>query len=167
MKLAFCVPILLLAACQSAPPPIVAQPRSVGSWQGIDLPTDASDALNESKGSQVDFVARYYRSPTSRWPTLSAGEVRRLSSLWLKIVAVWESHSHQPAYFSYASGYDDAASAYRQAKAVEQPAGSAIYFAVDYNAPASDISGPITQYFRGVAAGHASPGGRSSGAGVR
>src|SRR5436305_9475996 len=123
MKLALFVPMLLLAACHSAPPTIVAQPSSTGAWQGIDLPTDASDALNEIKDSQVDFVARYYRSPTSRWPTLSAAEVQRLSSLGLKIVAVWESHSHDPAYFSYAVGYDDAATAYRQAKKVGQPPG--------------------------------------------
>ena len=44
----------------------------------------------------------------------------------------------------------DAISAYTQAKAVGQPAGSAIYFAVDYNAPSSDISGAIDQYFRCV-----------------
>jgi hypothetical protein len=162
MKLALFVPMLLLAACHSAPPPIVAQPSSTGAWQGIDLPTDASDALNEIKDSQVDFVARYYRSPTSRWPTLSAAEVQRLSSLGLKIVAVWESHSHDPAYFSYAVGYDDAATAYRQAKKVGQPPGSAIYFAVDYNAPASDIAGTINQYFRGVAAGLAAAGGGRS-----
>ena len=80
----------------------------------------------------------------------------------MKIVAVWEWHSHDPAYFSHASGYSDAISAYSQAKAVGQPAGSAIYFAVDYNAPRSDISGAIDQYFRGVAAGLAAAGnGRS------
>jgi hypothetical protein len=73
----------------------------------------------------------------------------------LKIVTVWESHSHDPAYFSYASGYADATSAYTQAKAIGQSPASAIYFAVDYNAPSRDISGPIDQYFRGVAAAFA------------
>ncbi|HEX3536692.1 MAG TPA: DUF1906 domain-containing protein [Stellaceae bacterium] len=159
IKLALFAPILLLAACHSAPPPVVAQAHSVGPAQGIDMPTDASDALNEIKDSKIDFVARYYRSPTSRWPTLSAAEAQRLSALGLKIVSVWESHSHDPAYFTYAAGYDDAASAYRQAKTVGQPAGSAIYFAVDYNAPGADIAGPIQQYFRGVAAGFAKEGG--------
>lgn len=162
IRLALLVPVLLLAACHSAPPAVVAQPRSVGPAQGIDMPTDASDALNEIKDSKIDFVARYYRNPTSRWPTLSAGEVQRLSSLGLKIVALWEWHSHDPAYFTYAAGYDDAKGAYQQARSVRQPAGSAIYFAVDYNAPAADIAGSIQQYFRGVAAGLAAAGGGRS-----
>ena len=150
--------VLLLTACHSAPTPVVQQPRNL-SAQGIDLPTDASDALNEIKDSQLDFVARYYRSPTSRWPTLSASEAQRLSSLGVKIVAVWEWHSHDPAYFSYNSGYSDAMSASSQAKVIGQPPGSAIYFAVDYNAPGGDIAGAIQQYFQGVAAGLAAAGG--------
>ena len=155
------MPSLLLAACGGQPKIAAAPPRILPA-QGIDLPTDASDALNEIKDSKIDFVARYYRSPESRWPTLTAGEAARLSSLGLKIVTVWEWHSHDPGYFSYGSGYDDAKSAHAQAKSVGQPAGSAIYFAVDYNAPGSDISGSIEQYFRGVAAGLSAAGGGRS-----
>ena len=167
MKLRNLAPIaaaLLLAACQSAPPPprVAAQPRYTGPAQGIDLPTDASDALNEIRDSKLDFVARYYRSPISRWPTLTAAEAQRLSGLGVNIVAVWESHSHDPAYFTYQTGYSDALTAYAQAKGIGQPAGSAIYFAVDYNARGSDIAGPIQQYFRGVSAGLAAAGGGRS-----
>jgi hypothetical protein len=147
-------------ACQS--PPAAVAPASRLMAQGIDLPTDASNALNEIKDSKIDFVARYYRNPASRWPALSASEAQRLSSVGVNVVTVWEWHSHDPGYFSYASGYEDARSAYAQAKAVGQPAGSAIYFAVDYNAPASDISGSIEPYFRGVAAGLAAAGGGRS-----
>jgi hypothetical protein len=73
-------------------------------------------------------------------------------------VAIWESHSHKPEYFSYASGYADALNAYRQARSIGQPAGSAIYFGVDYNAQQPDIYGSIDRYFRGVAAGLAAVG---------
>jgi hypothetical protein len=159
-KLALFLAALILAGCQSQPPlppAAAALPRSVGPVQGIDLPTDASDVLNELKGIRLDFVARYYRDPASRWPTLSAGEVQRLSTLGLKIVTVWEWHSHDPAYFSYASGYSDALNAYRQAKTVAQPAGSAIYFAVDFNARGQDLQ-RVDQYFRGIAAGFAAAG---------
>ena len=160
MRFALLLSGLLLVACHN-PSTMTLQSRNLRA-QGIDLPTDASDALNDIRDSKLDFVARYYRSPTSRWPTLTAAEAQRLSSLGVKIVAVWEWHSHNPAYFSYTSGYSDAISAYTQAKVVGQPAGSAIYFAVDYNAPSSDISGAIDQYFRGVAAGLAATGnGRS------
>jgi Rv2525c-like, glycoside hydrolase-like domain len=144
------VAALILSACQSVPAPHVEQPR--GLARGVDLPTDASDVLNELRGGRLDFVARYYRDPTSRWPALTAPEARRLSSLGLKIVTVWEWHSHDPAYFTYGSGYGDAVKAYRQAKAVGQPPGSAIYFGVDFNARGPDLY-RVDNYFRGVAAG--------------
>ena len=151
---------LLLAACHSAPPTVVQQqPRYLGPAQGIDMAIDASDALNEIRDSKLDFVARYYRSAQSRWPTLSASEAQRLSALGVKIVAVWEWHSHDPAYFSYNSGYSDAISARNQAQMIGQPPGTAIYFAVDYNARSGDIAGPIQQYFQGVNAGLAAAGG--------
>jgi hypothetical protein len=123
------------------------------------MPTDARDVSNELKSSRLDFIARYYRDPASRWPALSAAEAVMLSAQGFKIVAIWESHSHKPEYFSYASGYSDAVTAYRQARSIGQPAGSAIYFGVDYNAPQPDITGRIDQYFRGIAAGFASVGG--------
>ena len=157
MKLAKLAPIfpgLILAACSSppSPPPVQAieAPPSVKWGRGLDLPTNTSDVLPELKDGRVDFVARYYREPESRWPALSASEAQQLSSLGLKIVAVWESHSRKASHFSYSSGYSDAMAAYPQARAVGQPAGSAIYFAVDFNA---QLLEPIDEYFRGIAAG--------------
>jgi len=135
-------------------------PRGPHAIQGIDIPTDASDVLGELQGGNLDFVARYYRDPASRWPTLSASEAQRLSSLGLNIVAVWESHSHDPRYFTYSSGYYDAMSAYRQARNIGQPISSAIYFAVDFDARDARLE-PVTQYFRGIDAGMiAASGGR-------
>jgi Domain of unknown function (DUF1906) len=159
-KLAPIFPGLIVAACQGlpSPPQAIELPPRVGSGQGIDVPTDASDVLMELEGSGVEFVARYYREPDSRWPALSASEAQRLSSLGLKIVAVWESHSRDLAHFTYSSGYSDAVTAYGEAKAAGQPAGSAIYFAVDFNPP-SYLLEPIAEYFRGVAAGFAAASG--------
>lgn len=133
----------------------LAAPRpSNGMAQGVDLPTNASDVLGEIRGSRLDFVARYYRDPASRWPALNAAEAQRLSSLGLKIVAVWESHSGSAWYFSYNSGFYDGYTAYRQAVAVGQPAGSAIYFGVDFNVNSAQLY-QIDQYFRGVNAAFA------------
>jgi hypothetical protein len=159
-KPALLLAALILAGCQSAPipPPIAEAPRSAGPARGIDLPTDASDVLSELKTIPLDFVARYYRDPASRWPTLTASEVQRLSALGVKIVTVWEWHSHDPAYFSYAAGYSDALNVSRQAKTVGQPAGSAVYFAVDFNARGAALQ-QVDQYFRGIAAGLAAAGG--------
>jgi Rv2525c-like, glycoside hydrolase-like domain len=156
------IPALILAACYGAPNLAIPQaaqfPSGGGPGQGIDMPTDASDALDALQASRVDFVARYYRDPDSGWPALSPSEARRLSALGLKIVAVYEWHSPDPSHFTYASGYSDAMSAYAQARAVGQPAGSAIYFAVDFKAQDDDL-GSVADYFRGVNAGLAAAGG--------
>jgi hypothetical protein len=155
--------LVVLSACSSAPSPrrpFVEAPRT-GLARGIDLPTDSRDVAQELKGSGLHFVARYYRQPTSRWPALSPEEARTVSANGMKLVAVWESHSHRPSYFSYASGYADALAAHGQARRVGQPTGSAIYFAVDFNAREAEVRGPIDQYFRGVKAGLADAGGNS------
>lgn len=150
-KLAWLVTVLILSACQNQPSPTVELPRGGGLARGIDLPTDASDVINSLKGSRLDFIARYYRDPASRWPTLTASEAQRLSSLGFKLVTIWETHSHRPDYFSYSSGYSDAMNAYRQAKTIAQPSGSAIYFAVDFNARGDNLL-QVDQYFRGIGA---------------
>ncbi len=152
-RLAFLVGVLLLAACKEAPPVVVAPVAPGGYAQGIDMARDARDYSQELKGSRVDFVARYYRDPGSRWPALTAAEAAMLSAAGKRLVAVWEWHSGRRDYFSNASGYSDGMAAYRQAKGVGQPAGSAIYFAVDFNANSEDIRGGIDPYFRGVRAG--------------
>ena len=153
--------VLGLAACESAPPPVVAPPPAPGVARGIDLPTDARDVALELKGSRLDFVARYYRDPASRWPTLSAAEAQTISAAGMQLVAVFESHSHRPDYFNYPAGFADAMNAYRQAKAIGQPTGSAIYFAVDFNAQEVDLWGGVDRYFRGVAAGFAAAAGQA------
>src|SRR5204863_8681246 len=119
-KLAWLLAISTLAACSSEPPVVVTVPKTPGVARGIDLPIDARDVSQELKGSRLDFVARYYRDPASRWPTLSAAEARMVSATGMRLVAVWESHSHRPDYFSYASGYADATAASGQAKGIGQ-----------------------------------------------
>lgn len=155
-KLGTVFPGLVLAACAAPPIPPPPQPIELPSrahsGRGIDLATDTGDVLNELQGSGLEFVARYYRQPESRWPALSASEAQRLSAMGLKIVAVWEAHSRDPGHFSYFYGYGDAMMAYLQARAVGQPAGSAIYFAVDFNTPRRTLAA-IDDYFRGVGAG--------------
>jgi hypothetical protein len=162
-NLALLLPLLLLAGCYNADPkPVVQQqPKPPSRAQGVDLPTDAGHVAHHIKSNGLDFVARYYRKPDSRWPTLSASEAKVLSALGLNVVAVWESHSQHRNYFTYGRGYWDAVSAYRQAKAVGQPAGSAIYFAVDFDATGADLY-PIDQYFRGITAGLVASNGGSS-----
>lgn len=160
-KLAFVLPVLLLAACSGARSPGSGPVRlgPGGVATGIDMATDARDVAYELKGSGLHFVARYYRSTASRLPALSADEARTVSSNGMKLVAVWQYLSNRPEHFSFSSGYADAMAAYSQAKAIGQPPGSAIYFAVDYNAPEHEIGSLVDPYFRGIVSGLAAAGG--------
>jgi hypothetical protein len=161
-RLGFVLPLLLLAACGTATtPPRPSVPFAGGRARGIDLAIDSRDVAQELKGSGLHFVARYYRSPLSRWPTLSPQEARAVTSNDMKLVAIWEYLAQRPEHFSYDKGYADALAAYQQARAIGQPSGSAIYFAVDFNAQERDIVGAINQYFRGVRAALAAAGGGS------
>jgi hypothetical protein len=158
-------PALVLAGCSDPPDPPPALPIQTTALSpgptpglGIDMATDASDVLNELVANQVEFVARYYRDPDSRWPPLSPSEAQRLSSAGLKIVAVYEYHSPRRAHFTYEWGYSDAFTAYSEARAVGQPAGSAIYFAADFHARYDDLAS-VVDYFRGIHAGLTAAGG--------
>jgi hypothetical protein len=160
-KFVMLLPVVLLAACGTpqVAPTIVEPAPSSGYARGIDMATDSSDVVAELQGRPwLQFVARYYRDPSSRFPALTPDEARRLAALGIKIVTVWEWHSSTPSYFTYASGYYDAMSAVRQARSVGQPPGSAIYFAVDFNARDAALYA-VDQYFRGVNAGLAAAGG--------
>lgn len=153
--------LLVLGACSGGPAPApLAQvaPPSRQLAQGIDLAIDTGDHLNQIRAGRLNFVARYYRDPSSHWPPLTPAEAQRLSATGVKIVAVFESHSANPAYFSYARGYWDAVTAVQEARAVGQPTGSAIYFGVDFNARVDQVPA-VEDYFRGVAAALAAAGG--------
>jgi hypothetical protein len=107
-------------------------------------------ALRQVHG--FDFALRYYSHNAAK--NLSLGEARALSAAGLQLGVVWETAGTHPAYFTRAQGLADAAAAFRYAREViGQPPGSAIYFAVDYNATQADLDGPVSNYFTGVRAG--------------
>jgi hypothetical protein len=119
---------------------------------------DASSACTEStisclRDNNISFVGRYYSDTTHiTGKKLTAGEAQLLSSSGFGLVAVYEDAPTESSYFSASRGIKDANGALAQALSVGQPAGSAIYFTVDYDAPQSDIDGNITDYFAAIAA---------------
>jgi glycoside hydrolase-like protein len=119
---------------------------------------DASSACTAStitclQGQGIAFVGRYYSRTTQIvGKKLTASEAQLISGGGMQVVAVYEDGPTSYSYFSSSRGTDDANGALAQAAAVGQPAGSAIYFTVDYDAAASEIAGNITAYFHAVAA---------------
>jgi ribosomal protein L23 len=101
-----------------------------------------------------DFAACYY-STTTQQPEkrLTLSEAQAISTPGVTIVAVYEDGPTSIVYFSTSRGHQDRVNAYHTAGQILQPSGSAVYFAVNYDATPSDIAQAISDYFRGVGLG--------------
>lgn len=98
----------------------------------------------------LTFVARYYRSHKSKLNRLTREEALAIGAAGVNVVAVFEYAGTKVSYFTAEQAAMDVEDAFAQAAEVTQPLGSAIYFAVDYNATLDDIQGPIAEYFKVV-----------------
>jgi LysM repeat protein len=72
-----------------------------------------------------------------------------LSNAGLKMISIWETNPTYARYFRKDKGIADGKDALAYAKSIGQPEGSAIYFAVDYDAQVADMQA-ILSYFTGV-----------------
>lgn len=119
---------------------------------GLDSTTRCTpDVAKQLKDNAYQFVGRYYSRTTKiDGKKLTRDEALTISQAGLQIVAVYEDGPTNYTYFSAARGTADAQGAIQQAAAVGQPAGTAIYFTVDYDAAASEIAGNITDYFKAI-----------------
>jgi peptidoglycan hydrolase-like protein with peptidoglycan-binding domain len=97
----------------------------------------------------MKFVARYYSQSASK--AVTRMEALALSRAGLKLAAVYQDVDNDIRYFSSALGRQCALRALAQASAVGQPAGSAIYFAADFDPTPAQATGPLTDHFRSVA----------------
>lgn len=122
----------------------------MATLQGFDTALDMGRHAASLRAQGMDFVMRYYSHNTAK--NLGPGEARSLCGAGLRLGVVWESAGTHAGYFSRQQGLQDASDALRQARALGQPPGSAIYFAVDYDASRAEVDGPIADYFSGVRA---------------
>jgi len=99
----------------------------------------------------IEFVCRYY-STTTHQPQkrLTQQEALDIIRNGMRLVTVYEDSPTNADYFSLRRGQLDGAAAHTDAQQIQQPANSAIYFAVDYDATTATTHGGITEYFRGV-----------------
>lgn len=117
---------------------------------GVDAPFELTRHAISLRQQGIGFAIRYYSHNAQKG--LSLAEARALTDADIQIGVVWDAPGNHVNYFSRAQGCADGASAFHMAQCVlGQPSGSAIYFAVDFDASADDIAGPIMQYFIGVA----------------
>jgi len=121
---------------------------------------DVSIRLNNSAGrtfqtflrsNGVDTLIRYYAS-SARPKTITPEEAKLLSREGFGILPIFQDSSRDISHFSTAIGKANAKSAMEFAKRTGQPKdkGSTILFAVDADYSASQIDGPILDYFKAV-----------------
>lgn len=108
------------------------------TFEGIDTAarlTAAQARILRENG--ISFVARYL-VPESLWKALTAQEAADLRSAGLAVMLCWELGGEDLRGGSV-KGVEHGARARQLAEKLGVPAGTIIYFAVDYNAPASDF----------------------------
>ncbi len=141
------------AAPDAAPAPDAIPVPSLAATlkHGFDANVDCTAVLDKAVAAHVDFAVRYYSHTSAK--NLSAAEAKAFSGAGIDLVAVWESAGNHAGFFTRSQGVDDATSAHNLAMKIGQPPGTPIYFAVDFDATAAEVSVGVIPYFQGVAAG--------------
>lgn len=116
---------------------------------GVDAFSNLSSIASSLYSSGYLFAARYYCSNGSS-KLLSTSESASLSNAGLKRIAVFQNTNNSYSYFSSSQGQADASYAVSLAHIRGQSSGSAIYFAVDYDASTAEINANIFAYFAAV-----------------
>ncbi|MEK3761481.1 DUF1906 domain-containing protein [Paenibacillus sp. FSL P4-0338] len=116
---------------------------------GVDtLNVVSSSMANCLVSNGQTFVGRYYRPAASNFYSsrLQNAEARTISNAGLFIISIFQYNSRTASYFTSSQAHADGATAVNQAVAAGQPSGTPIYFTVDYDASASDLSNSIIPY---------------------
>ncbi|WP_152540370.1 peptidoglycan-binding protein [Sporolactobacillus terrae] len=114
---------------------------------------DTATKLNKEKAKQlhasgIRLVGRYIGSPDS-WKTLEKAEVSALKEAGITIYSIRQTTNNTTSFFNYARGVSEAQEAEKWAESIGQPSGTAIYFAVDFDARGAALEA-VKQFFKGV-----------------
>jgi hypothetical protein len=120
----------------------------------IDTPFNTAPKISCLVSHGVVAVIRYYNFSNSlsfREKCLQLAEAQALGSQGVQIAVVFQQRQNQMADFTELKGKAAGRRAYRHAHdSIGQPGGSAIYFAVDFDASPDQIENNIAPYFEGV-----------------
>jgi len=118
--------------------------------KGIDcaIPLTA-DKAKKIAAAGMKFACRYLVPANMAWKRLTRTEAELITAEGMKVVSVFQRGTND-AKGGAANGTRDGRAAYQEAKLIMQPEGTAIYFAVDYDAQPADYNA-IEAYLRAVA----------------
>lgn len=118
--------------------------------KGIDCTAQITKNIAETlRAKGITFVCRYLVPADMAWKRLTKSEAGRISEAGISILSVYESTADR-ACGGNAAGLADGAAALKEAKGIGQTEGSAIYFAVDFDAQSSDYD-KIEAYLKSAA----------------
>lgn len=117
----------------------------VSTVRRVNTTTKASCMVS----SGLTFVGRYYKPSVSGLyeDRLQKSEAELISNAGMSIFSIYQYDGTSAASFTSTQAHTDGGTAVNQAVAAGQPSGTAIYFAVDYEAGASDLNNIIVPYF--------------------
>src|SRR5262245_41489786 len=120
----------------------------------IDTTSNTESAINCLLSRGVRTVIRYYNFSNSLAlpeKALELREAQALASHGIQIGVVFQQRQNQAADFSELKGVAAGRRAYRYAQDnMDQPAGSAIYFSVDFDASSNEIETNVVPFFEGI-----------------
>lgn len=115
--------------------------------RGVDTAATCSKTTCQSVADDGNrFIGRYLS--LSAWKTITNEEAAQIHAAGLKVVCFYEDRGNE-AEQTYDNGQSHAMTAIEKARAANQPSGSAIYFAIDYDATDAQMEN-IVAYFRGI-----------------
>jgi hypothetical protein len=102
--------------------------------KGIDCTAQITTAVaNDLKAQGITFVCRYLVPANMAWKRLTKIEAEAMTTAGIDILSIFEKQANSAA-GGRDAGLSDGAAALAEARTIGQPEGSAIYFAVDYDA---------------------------------
>lgn len=119
----------------------------------IDTPHNAGRRAAALKAAGVETVVRYYNHRNSTVlpeKRLTRAEAEQLAGAGLKIAVTFQQRQNQVGDFDEDKGLAAGRAAYAYARdTIRQPAGSAIYFSVDFDASTAQLA-KVLAFFTGV-----------------
>lgn len=114
---------------------------------GFDCATKLTEKMaRDLKGAGFEYAARYLGES---WKSFDKKEGEIIQKAGIKLISVFQKSANKLSYFTEEQGSVDGKDAEKWAKAVGQPEGTAIYFAVDCDVTGKQMS-TIQSYFLAV-----------------
>ncbi|KMZ43998.1 DUF1906 domain-containing protein [Bacillus sp. FJAT-27238] len=118
--------------------------------KGIDCAVPlTADKARAMAAAGMKFVCRYLVPASMQWKRLTRAEAEAITAAGMQVVSVFQRGTNDAA-GGAANGQRDGAAAFQEAKQIGQPNGTAIYFAVDYDAQTKDYAA-IEAYLKAAA----------------